>query len=334
LYISRNILDYPIVKNILDQSMPIEHATNYVIEKLNIDFEFEKQNPKDMVTLLKLLKEKNAVIIIPEYKSLSGGQSKENEIIISNKNRHGKIIGLIANNSNFSFSIKIIDSNIINENNVGAPRNFRVTNPEGMKGMGKFQILSKFAEFEKMEFRTFVSPDRWIEMFSENYFLSKLLIKRLTMEASYYYNVINDILAEGIKYPETKKVSDGEYYYAKGIKKKIRAFSVDVYVPGLEGESRFPEYEYNQENLINLVDKRRAIIYKIVPKINFMARVIEFAYFRFNGDNIIPESFKEIWGDVSWQPMKIGRTMWDCLKLSNGLEIRKREFEKIERMPE
>jgi len=334
IVLPKTILDFPVVKNILEQSMPIEGAVTLVRERLKLDFEFEKNEPKDMVTLLQFLAEKNAIVVIPEYESLSGGYTKENEVLISNKNRHGKVIGVAGNNTNFSFTIKIIDANVIESETIGVPRAFRITDPEGnkYKGMEKFQIVSKIENFKKMEFGSFVSAERWTELFTENYFLSKLLMKRLTMESKHYYGQIKNMLAEGITFPKAKS-SSGEYYHAKGVKKNIKAFIVDVNVPGLhKAEQEFPEIEFSQENLINLTQKRNAIIYKIVPRINFITRVIEFSYFKFNKTNTIPKAFKDVWGDVSWQPMKIGKTIWDCLKLSNGLEIRKREYEMTERM--
>ena len=337
--IPKNILEYPIFKNIIDKEIPISHSTFLIGWLLKADQLRERKNPKDMVTLLNLLVENNSVIVIPKYESSVAGIKKENEIVISNENRHGKIVGLIANKKNFSFSIRIIDSNIINKdnNNIGEFRLFKIVDPEGnkYKGLDQFQVISKVEGIDKLEFDSFVSQDRQYDLFSENYFLSKLLMKRLSMESSYYNSIIKEMLNKDVKYPlDTKKSSSGEYYPSKGIKKIIKAFTADVYVPDLDNDSRFPEYEYNQENLIDLTNKRKDIIYKIIPKINFMCRAIEFAYFKYNKENKIPDSFKEIWGDISQDQIKIGRTMWDSLKLSNGLEIRKREYEITENMTE
>lgn len=335
--IPKNILEKPIVKNILDQSKSVYRATNITLENIKLNNELERNNPLDMVTLLNYLQSKQAVVVIPEYESLSGGYKKEGEILTSTNGRHGKIIGLVGNNKNFSFSMKIIDANIIKENEIGSPRAFRITDPEGnkYKGMEKFQIVSKFDDFQNMQFGSFISPDRWPNLFSEDYFIIKLLMKRLTMESTYYFGQMKKMLAEGIEYPDKKESDSGEYYHAKGVKKIIKGFKIDVNVPGLhEVEVNFPEVESTQENLVNISATRSSIIYTIVPRLNFMARVIEFAYFKFNRDNVVPNEFKEVWGDVSWQPMKINKTDWDCLKLSNGLELRKREFEFTERVPE
>lgn len=60
----------------------------------------------DMVSLLNVLAERGSVINFPEYVAKGASNKSDKEWIISNKNRHGKILGLTAKKRRIFFLSK------------------------------------------------------------------------------------------------------------------------------------------------------------------------------------------------------------------------------------
>lgn len=355
------ILENKIMKTILDKSSNIEEVINDVSSWWTYDLFKRKPGPAydedgifqgtdlDMACFLYELANRNAAINIPEYKGIRANSYKEGQIITSNKNRHGNLLGLNANKETFIFSIKIKDMNVMSSESVGDFRNFSLTNFNGdwYDGWKKIEFIpnskenkfiteSKILENNHITFTNFSHPNRWTSLFGQYYFMTKCLIDRLSEESSYYYRETKKMLEEGIKFPTSNKE---KYENPNGESKeesksiKVKAFQVEIDVP--ENDSKFPEYEYNTDNLKKLSDLRNYYIYNIIPKLRFATRATELSYYKSN--NNLPGWLK----DVKWEKDYVipgKRIKWERLILfqpgvgQRGVAIRKREYEKSERV--
>jgi len=326
MFLNKNTLKNVEIRNILDLSVDMDNIIDTVTKKWEYDIISNKSNNIDMVSFLYSSLNRNVIIVIPKNESIHSLQ----------ENRHGRLVGAQGNNKTFSFSIKIIDMNVISGDKLGEIRCFRLTDPEGnlYKGLDKLQVVApnnKFVE-EKInngdiKFDYFIDPRRWIEFYSEEYFITKYLIKRLKLESSYYYKCIKRILDEGIKHP-TEKKSNWPKIEQKREKKLIKLFEVSMLDIDFIGD--FPNYTSNQNNLVYLTEKRNKFIYSIVPKLTFITRAIEFAFFKVNQESI-PEEIKKEIGEVEWKTEKIKRTEWSELNFGD-FTIMKRIYEKMEIM--
>ena len=150
------ILNNPIMEIILDRSRDIET----IIEEVNNWWGFDLYSRKpgvayrdengsttdlDLSCFLYELARRNAVINIPEYKSMRATKLKEGQALVSKNNRHGQILGLTANKDVFSFSLRIKDMNVINSSGVGDYRNFSITDLDGdfYEGWGNLEFKIK-----------------------------------------------------------------------------------------------------------------------------------------------------------------------------------------------
>jgi hypothetical protein len=355
----KNILDHPMMVNILDKSKDISNIVNEVSNWWTYDLFNRKPGPAydedgiflgtnlDLACFLYELADRKAIINLPEYKNIRSKKIKEGQIKVSDKNRHGAILGLNANKETFLFSMKIKDMNIITSNFVGDYRNFSITDFTGNwydgwkkidfipdKEENKFISESKILENNSIIFNNFVSPNRWTSFFGQYYFITKVLIDRLTEEASYYYSETKKMLEEGIRFSERENSNEEEGQRVereKGKSIKVKAFQVEIDTP--KNESVFPTFEHNQENLIKLSDLRRYYIYKLIPKLRFATRATELSYY--NSQDNMPSWLENVkWEKDYVVPGK--RIKWERLVLfqpgvgERGVSIRKRNYEKSE----
>lgn len=328
------------MRNILDLSIDMENTIDIISKKWEYDIISNKSINVDMVSFLYSLLNRNAIVVIPKYKASTVAQNLNEKIHIIPENRHGRLVGIQGNSKTFSFTIKIIDMNVINGDKIGELRCFRLTDPEGnwYKGIDKLQVVSpnknKLTEDitynNDIKFDYFIDPKRWTQFYSEKYFITKSLINRLKVESSHYYSCIKKMLDDGIKYPSEKQ-STWASTEQKGEKKLIKLFMSEVFHSDYNNE--FPVLTSNQNNLVDLTNRRNKFIYSIIPKLNFIIRAIEYSFFKVNNNNnnIIPDEIKEKFGDIKWENIKIKRTEWDVLNLGD-LGIRKRVYEKNEIM--
>jgi hypothetical protein len=313
------------------------YASNGIIDPTNLD----------MVSMMAALADRNAVINIPEYQPRRAMTSKEGEWVVSDKNRHGKLVGLGANKKVFSFFARILDQNVINtENNeVGAYRNFLLTDLNGnlYKGLDCIQIVPNAKENEfildsgiaigdKIYFKNFVTPQLWSSFYSGNYAKLKALETRLDDEAKYYRKSASE-LKECIKFLDDY---EGPFAYwndqiverGESIPVKVDAFEVKMDVP-LQGAYKPVQFSKQGYSIANR--RAKELTYSILPRLRFSSRAVELAFKRYgrDGENnpgwIIPEIESEY-----VIPGK--RTEWNRLELGNGYSIRFRRYEKTERV--
>ncbi len=353
----KSILDLDIMNGIIDRKFDIIPIIKEVESYWDYDLYSRKPGPAytsegvfqgtdlDLSTFLYSLKNRGAVVNIPEYKSLRNNSLKEGQLITSKDNRHGKIIGLTSNKDSFIFSLKILDQNVITTNSVGDYRNFSLTDFSGNwydgwqeiqflpnKDENKFITENKLWSENKVIFKNFVAPGRWTSVFGQYYFISKSLLQRITEECEYYYSCMKRMLENGINYLQMESSYDDkpkiQSVKEKGKSIKVECYHFEVDLP--ENKTTFPEYEDNQNNLIMLSNKRKDLL-KIKQEIQFALRASELSFVKYGIDK-----FPAWIQNAKWEEFKIKRTMWNRLVLFQpdpfkfGVSLRYRKFDKSE----
>jgi len=148
----------------------------------------------DLACAISALAERRAAINLPTYERRRPKQVREGEIVVSDKNRHGRIIGLSSNQDVFSFSVLVEDANVMTKDTVGLPRNFMLQDIDGYwhEGWHEIQFLPDELENEKLgplagtdgkvRFDNFIHPMRWTSFYGRPYLLAKIAITRLEFE--------------------------------------------------------------------------------------------------------------------------------------------------------
>lgn len=292
-FINEDIFKNIKMRHILDKSIKITSTLNYLINDWQKDFSYNQFDYNDLISYLYCLLPRNIYIKI------------------LNKNISGRLINILGNCKNFKFSIKLL-----NDNNFYC---LSLTDEEGNLNKDLINNLQIFLSNKKENlFKNnnieLINSNKWVEFYSERYFLTKCLIDRIQLESSYYLSLIKEMINNGIKY--SKKENNISFSNKlKEDKKKIKTLEVNVIHPDFISE--FKTYSFNQNNLINLIDKRKQYVYSILPKLNFMIRSIEYSFFK-NNKNITPSEIKN-----EWKENKIKRIIWNEL-LFNNYGIRKR----------
>lgn len=361
----QGLIDKSIVQVILDKTSNIEEAINEVESWWSYDLYNRKPGPAytddgvfigtdlDMACFLYELSKRGAAINIPEYKSFRQTRFKEGQMLTSKENRHGILKGLTSNALTWNFSINVFDQNIMTESGTGDNRTFTLTDFKGgwYDGWKNIEFIGTAKENEwlneheiisgqnKIIFKHFIHPNRWTSFFGEKYFITKLLIQRLTEEASHYYKQIQRMKDEGITFPPGDGQSTTKTFIKKDVDEgkqiNVDAFEVEVDYP--QNETEFPEYKSSQENYTTLYRKRNNFIYGVGSSLKFMTRATEFAHFK------NPDRFPHWIKGTEWThdyKQKGKRKEWSRLILHQpinfelGLALRKRTFSKSIRVSE
>ena len=358
----KDLVDNPVLQTIQDRTKNISSIFEEVKGYWNYDIYSRKPGPAytddgvfvgtdlDLACFLYSLQGRNAVINIPEYETFRQTKFKEGQMLTSKDNRHGKIVGVVANQHNFTFSVRIIDTNVMTSSNTGDYRNFAMTGFDGnwYKGWKTIQLLpsveenkfiteNKLWSGDKIIFKNFVHPNRWTSFFGQYYFTTKLLIDRLVEERKHLNSIKKRMLNEGINYPLREGGSPSSYVREdidKGKQIKVKSFNVEVDFVERTGE--YSNYENSQDDLI-LVSNLWSDYGKVITNLRFMTRATELAHY--NNPQRMPGWLK----NVKWESgyvLKGKRIEWDRLVLyqpgvgKQGVSIRKRSFEKAERVSE
>jgi hypothetical protein len=297
----------------------------------------------DLACFMYELSRRGAVINIPRYKSMRANVQREDQQLASKYNRHGKIIGLNSNKDFFSFSIKVIDENVIGEDQVGDFRNFALTDLTGewYKGWHRIEFSPTLKEnrwlHEKelftgntIYFKNFIAPNRWTSFFGHHYALTKMLLDRLEDESKFYASEIKRLQAEGITFPKGEGPREFvPYTKEKGVRKSFTAFEVRVQYPEIEG--KYSKSDSTQEMLVELYNRRKYFVYTLAPRLRFMTRAAEYAHFK--NANRMPFWIQ----NNKWQSgykLPRGRIEWDRLVLFQpepgkpAVSLLKRQYEK------
>lgn len=299
----KTILDNSLVKGILDRSFGIHHIMNEVLSWWDYDLFSRKPSPAyneygiftgtnlDLACFLYALAGRGAIINIPEYHAHTQQQIREDQMLKSKQNRHGELIGVLANKVFFSFNIKIIDQNVIGEDKVGDFRTFSLTGKDGSWYEGwreiqfeptlkenRFITENKLWSGNRIVFRDFIHPNRWTSFFGHHYVITKMLIDRLDEESKFLNSEIKRLNAAGIKFPETKGPETHNYSYGDVVSKKFVAFESMIYIPESQVVGKYTPLEKSQKHLVHAYGKQKAYR-QVVSKLRFMTRASEYSHY-------------------------------------------------------
>ncbi len=357
-----NLIGSPEMETITDRSQPVNGLVDEVKAEWAYDMLERKPAPAyvenglthasdiDLVSVLSALDDRNAIINIPEYDRRRAKTTREDEWVVSDKNRHGKLIGLVSNKDVFSFSVRIYDQNVVNTdtNETGAYRNFLVTDLEGQMYKGWSTIEFRGTEEEKDFFdksgialgnsipvKNFVTPQLWSSFFSGKYVKLKSLIARLEDEAGYYRTATKQL--KDALHIQSEKGYVSPIVHKKG-PKTTRGKSIPIVVEGLKAEMDVPltgEYTpvpFNKAGYEMAKDRANTLTYSTIPRLRFNARAVELAFLNGgeDGEKNPGWNHPEIERGVKLTPR--ARTEWNKMDFGEGYSIRFRTFEKTERV--
>jgi len=360
------LMEEPIVQVILDRTTNLDEAIEEVRSWWSYDLFNRKPGPAytedgvfkgtdlDMACFLYELAERGAAInLTGEYKSFRQTKFKEGEMLTSKENRHGILKGLVSNKEFFTFSISVEDQNVMTTDGTGEDRTFSLTDFKGnwYPGWKEIQFLSTAKENQwlhehniisgenKIVFKHFIHPNRWTSFYGVKYFITKLLLQRMTEEASHYYKNIKAMEKEGITFPPSDGYKPKKSFTDKSVdggkQINVDAFEVEVDYP--DNDTEFPEIEFNSENYAKYYRRRNNYIFGVGRKLRFMTRATEFAHYK------NPDRFPHWIKGAEWNheyKQKGGKKVWSRLVLCQpenfklGLALRKRSWSKSTRVSE
>jgi hypothetical protein len=352
----RELLDNQLVLDALDRTKDVVPIGQTAVDFWNYDLFTRSPSPAyteagmfmgtdlDLAVFLYDLANRDAVISLPRYKAATRSTKREDQDVVSAANRHGKMIGLVANQDFFKFSVRIIDENVVGEDTVGDFRTFSLTDYDGgwYEGWDRINFVptrkeNRFITENKLwtgnviHFKNFIHPNRWTSFFGQYYVMSKIVVERLTEEMRFLNAQMKAIKAEGIDFPEGE--GPGPYRpttYGESKSVKFDSFQAKIHIPemGLKGE--YVNLEKTQQSLVDAYNKKKQLN-KMREKLTFMVRATEYAHYK-NPDQI-PSWFHGVkWEDGFIEPGM--RTPWQRMKLfqpevgKHSVSILKRTYSK------
>ena len=357
----KTMLESPLVKSILDRSCDITPINTEILGWWDYDLFARKPSPAyndygvfkgtdlDLACFMYSLAGRGAIINIPSYKAQTQTKIREDQVLKSKMNRNGELISVVSNKEFFSFSIMVIDQNVIGENKVGDFRTFSLTGKDGAWSdawqtiqfaptlkENRFITENKLWSGNRIMFKNFIHPNRWTSFFGHHYAISKMFIERLEDESKFLNAEMKRLQAAGITFPDdgTDKPQSHKYSYGTTVSKTFVAFEAKIYIPESNISGEYKKLENTQEALSAAYAKRKGLM-KTVAKLRFMTRASEYAHY-INQDRM-PAWFKNVkWENNFIIPGK--RIEWQRLKLfqpkvgEHSISIIKRTFTKKARV--
>ncbi len=280
----------------------------------------------DLACFLYSMVGRGAVINIPRYKSMRQKKERADQVLTSAQNRHGKIIGVQANKDHWTFSINVIDENVIGEDKVGDFRTFSLTDLDGAwyDGWDKIEFVPTLKENRfitenelwsgaQIVFRNMIHPNRWTSFFGHHYIISKMIIDRLTHESAFINAQIKEMQTEGIKFPDGEGPKSYEYAsYGNSKSVQKTAFEARIYIPQSEYVGEYPIPARNQTSLIEVYELRKKF-QSFIKGLRFMTRATEYAHSQLPG--YLPAWIKGVEWESGFKIPPRGRTLWERLPL-------------------
>ena len=335
-----DILDHPIVQDLMNRNSDILSLISDVDKFWTYDLFNRKPSPAeyddtgklikttnlDLATFLYALADRKAVINLPVYKSRRPKSTTEGAIVVSSQNRHGQIMGLVSNAEVFSFGIRILDMNVMSSGKVGFPRCFMLTDFDGSWYDGwekidflttanenKFLFENKLLTENTITFSNFVTPEKWISLYGQYYFITKALIERLKEEQTFLKITRKGIIDAGITLPNDNIIA--EYLptsKSPGTKIQIDAFEVQVDTPEYIGS--YPPYVRSIDGLRSVCNTISEIR-KALEKFRFATRCVELAASKQGYIETFPAWIKNVSWEKDYKTGPRSRTLWNRLKI-------------------
>jgi len=357
----KTMMNSPMTQAILDRSMNIEPVAVEALGWWGYDLMSRKPSPAmdeygvfkgtdlDLACFMYELAGRGAVINIPTYKAQTGAKVRKDQQLKSKYNRNGELLSVVSNKDFFSFSIKVMDLNVIGEDKVGDYRTFSLTGKDGSWSdawqtiqfeptlkENRFITENKLWTGNRIVFKNFIHPNRWTSFFGHHYAISKILIERLEEEAKFLNAEMKRLQEqEGITFPATAdQPQSHDYDYGETVSKTFVAFQSMIYMPESQVSGEYLKLENTQQALVEAYARRKRLM-TAVAKLRFMTRASEYAHY-INPDRM-PAWFKNVqWEDDFTIPGK--RIKWQRLKLfqpkvgEHSVSILKRTFTKKARV--
>jgi len=351
----KELLKNPLVLETLNRGSNISPIAEEVCNYWSYDLLSRKPSPAyddyglfqgtdlDLAVFLYSMAERGAIINIPRYKAMRQAKVREDQTLTSKANRNGQLIGVQANKDFFTFSINVIDQNVIGEDKVGDFRTFSMTDLDGSFYPGwdtiQFVPTAKENRFitenrlwtgNRIVFRNMIHPNRWTSYFGHHYIISKMMMERLTEESKFLNAEVKRIQAAGIKFP--KGGGPGSYPASYGDSKsiKVTSFQSEVFIPKAKYVGEYPESETSQRGLVDAYQTRKKY-QKWLKQLRFMTRATEYAHSQ--APNNLPSWIKGVeWEDDFKIPGK--KIKWQRLPLfqdevgEHSISLLRRWYEK------
>ncbi len=352
----KELLKNPLVLDALDRSSDISTAAISACDFWSYDLLKRKPSSAyddyglfqgtdlDLAVFLYSISERGAIINIPRYKSMRQAKIREDQTLTSKENRNGQIIGVQANKDFFSFSINIIDQNIIGEDKVGAFRTFSMTDLNGSWYSGwdtiQFVPTAKENRFitenrlwtgNRIVFTNMIHPNRWTSFFGHHYIISKIMIDRLTEESKHLNAEIKRIQAAGIKFPKSDGPASYPTSYGDSKSIKVMAFQAKVFIPQPKYVGVYSKAATTQKGLIDAYQTRKNY-QRWIKRLRFMIRATEFAHSQV--PNNMPAWIKGVKWEDDFKESSKSRTRWQRLPLfqdkvgEHSISLLRRWYEK------
>lgn len=359
----KTLMDNPLVIDTLNRGsdmIPIAEATSnfwgYDLLKRKPspaydDYGLFQGTDLDLACFLYSMVGRGAVINIPRYKAMRQKKQRADQVVTSSENRHGKVVGVQANKDHWTFSINVIDENVISADKVGEFRTFSLTDLDGSwyDGWDKLEFVPTLNENKfitenqlwsgsEIVFKNMIHPNRWTSFFGHHYIITKMVIDRLVDESKFLNTKIKELVESGIRFPSDgssgPKSSEYESYGdVKSIKKT--AFQAMIYIPTVEYVGVYPEPAKTQAALIEMYDLRKKL-QSFIKGLRFMSRATEYAHS--NSPDNMPSWIKGVTWETGFKIPPRGRTLWERLPLYQtrvgefSIAILRRWYEKSARV--
>jgi len=314
----------------------------------------------DLACFLSALADARAVVNLPEYQVRRAKTVTEGQMVVSNKNRHGRIISLSSNQDAFSFGFVCEDANVIDDQgNVGLPRTYLMQDidgqwyegwksvdllPTGLPG----EVFQKLAgALSTLVFQYFIHPNRWPSFYGVPHLLALAADQRISDQLRFLKTEskrLKEILnIEPKVWPKTSKIGDEE---------KIKIWAMNVELDGFNLIGEYKQYPDTQDGLdsCNILSARLRAQQK---NLRFQMRATAFAFYNEAIKPNIPEDKFLDWqkGEIAelqtLQPRKSGwvvdkqwetgwkekpksRTFWARMEIKEGYHVRFKLREKTE----
>jgi len=334
----KTLMENPLVLETINLNSDISPTAEKACEFWGYDLMNRKPSPAyneyglfqgtdlDLACFLYNMAGRGAVINIPSYKGMRQKKQRSDQVVTSAFNRHGKITGVQANKDFFTFSINVIDENVIGEEKVGEFRTFSLTDLDGTwyEGWDKIEFVPTLKENRfitennlwsgnRIVFKNMIHPNRWTSFFGHHYIISKLIIDRLTDESAFLNAQMKFLRSKGIEFPKGEgpgTYGESTYGDVKSVKKT--AFQAKVFIPSYKYVGEYPAMKKTQAALVEAYNLRKKY-QNLIKTLRFMTRATEYAHSQ--APNNLPAWVKGVQWEPGFKESSRARTYWDRLPL-------------------
>lgn len=263
----------------------------------------------DVATLIPLLVDLGARGQIDGYSGIRPRVTRSDQRVRASC-REGKIIGYTANKDFFSFSLRLIDEAVETDDDSGAYRNFALLNLAGNihDGWKNLEIEGDLEDEEKELLRgeQFVLPERWQEIFSDRYLITKIAIAELTKHAQALRAEVKRLGSLGCSLPSRPDV---EYTRSASTSVDVETLLAEVdHTFVVQGQWTIL-YDVTDEGMTEANKLCNKLTYNLIPKLRYYIRMVEFAFYK-HGQGMNPD----------WEEHKIKQTVWQRMNILEAPE--------------